>query len=109
MTTEYEYEGGVMIKSITVSEPLWTDADLAEQEALVVYRASLCPCGCGWPRADTTSQEGSGPDFTASRVICRARLAMIETEHAIDDGKHNPAARARLWTTQMHDRERTGA
>jgi hypothetical protein len=103
--TEYEYDGdGKLIRSVTTTEGEWTEVDRAEMFALEEFRSSiLCPCGCGFKAADTLSMEGVGPDFTASRVVCRARLARLETEAAIDDPK-KPApvsARARIWTTSM--------
>lgn len=93
-----------MIRSVMISEPLWTPADLAELEALAVYRATLCPCGCGWTRDDALSDETTGPAFTASRIVCRARLAMIETERAVDAEGRSPMAGARLWSTRKVDR-----
>ena len=87
---------------MTTREPEWTDQDQAEVLALALYRSSLCPCGCGHPAADTRSPEQTGPRFVATRVVCRARLAQLETQRALDDGKP-PAltAAARIWTVDM--------
>lgn len=72
--------------------------------ALAEFRSSiLCPCGCGFKAADTLSMEGVGPDFSASRVVCRARLARLEAAAGVDDPKKAPpvSAGARIWTTVM--------
>lgn len=72
--------------------------------ALEEFRSAiLCPCGCGFLAADTLSMEGVGPDFSSSRVVCRARLARLDAEAAADDPKKPPpvSARARVWTTSM--------
>lgn len=45
--------------------------------ALALYRSTLCPCGCGFPVAETTSHEETGPQFEVSRVRCRARDALL--------------------------------
>ncbi len=68
---------------MTVREPAWTDQDRAEILALAVHREQLCPCGCGQAYADVTSPESDGPQFTASRVVCRARLALAEQQRAV--------------------------
>lgn len=72
--------------------------------ALEEFRSAiLCPCGCGFLAADTLSMEGAGPDFSASRVVCRSRLARLDAEAALDDPKkpQPTSARARVWTTTM--------
>jgi hypothetical protein len=92
---------GRLIRSVTTREPEWTERDQAEVLALALYRASLCPCGCGHQVADTTSHEETGPAFAASRTACRARLAQLEAERAADGGKPSPNAAARLWTIQL--------
>ncbi len=69
--------------------------------ALDLFRALKCPCGCGQDMADTTSDEAGGPQFVASRVICRARLALIEAKRGADDPKNpSPYAGARLWQVE---------
>lgn len=84
---------------MTIREPEWTDLDRSEVLALALYRAHLCPCGCGHQFADTTSHEATGPQFRASRVMCRARAAQLEAERALTDGATaNPDAAARLWS-----------
>lgn len=93
---------GRLVRSTTVAEPEWTEQDRAEILALGLYRSWLCPCGCGHLSEDTTSHEERGPQFTADRTVCRARLALIEAQRALDDGKQPSAtAAARLWHVQM--------
>jgi len=93
-----------VVRTVTTRESRWTEVDRAEMFALEEFRSSiLCPCGCGFKAADTLSMEGVGPSFDATRVVCRARLARLEAEAAVDDPK-KPApvsARARIWTTSM--------
>lgn len=74
--------------------------------ALQEFRAAiLCPCGCGFHAADTFANEKLGPvpTFSATRVVCRARLARLEAAAAVDDPKKPPpvSAQARVWTTTM--------
>lgn len=107
-TTEYEYdEQGRVTRAVATRAGEWTEVDRAEIFALEEYRNGLlCPCGCGFLAADTLSMEGVGPDFSASRVVCRARLAQAEAASAVDDPKKPPpvSARARVWTTVMKKR-----
>jgi hypothetical protein len=92
---------------VTTTEGEWTEVDRAEMFALEEFRSAvLCPCGCGFLAADTLSMEGVGPDFAATRVVCRARLARAEAMAAADDPKKPPpvSAQARIWTTVMKKR-----
>jgi hypothetical protein len=85
---------------VTTREPSWTEQDRAELLALALYRAWLCPCGCGHLSEDSLSDEATGPSFRATRIVCRARLTLIETQRGVDDGKPNPNAAARLWSVE---------
>lgn len=80
---------------MTTREPEWTEQDRAEVLALALFRAELCPCGCGQRYVDTTSPEETGPQFTASRVVCRARLALLEAQKAA--ATDDIIGGARLW------------
>lgn len=63
-----------------------------------MYRASLCPGGCGHPVADTTTHEDDGPEFVATKTVCRACAALLEAQRAVADGRQpSPDAPARLW------------
>ncbi|TDB82941.1 hypothetical protein E1091_18545 [Micromonospora fluostatini] len=85
---------------MTTREPEWTEQDRAEVLALALYRRELCPCGCGHRYADTTSPEATGPRFAAERVVCRARLALMEAQQAAETS--DPAiAGSRLWLVRM--------
>ncbi|AGL13883.1 hypothetical protein [Actinoplanes sp. N902-109] len=90
------------MRSVTIREPVWTEQDRAEILALAAYRDSLCPCGCGLKVEDTTSREQDGPQFRASRVTCRARMALIEAQRAAtqDLDKPSPYIPARLWRVE---------
>jgi hypothetical protein len=90
---------GRLVRSVTTRESAWTEQDRAEILALAVYRSQFCPCGCGQPAEDTTSDEAtSGVSFVVTRATCRARLALLEAQRAADKGKQpSPNAAARLW------------
>lgn len=80
---------------MTTREPEWTEQDRAEVLALALYRAEYCPCGCGQRYEDTTSPEETGPQFVATRVVCRARLALLEAQKAAQT--EDVIGGARLW------------
>lgn len=91
----------MLVRSVTTSEPTWTEQDRAEILALTQYRASLCPCGCGHLLAETTSHEEGGPRFVVTEVACRARLALLENQRAVDAERGSENSPARLWRTEM--------
>ncbi|MFF0823066.1 hypothetical protein ACFYUR_22115 [Micromonospora haikouensis] len=96
MTRHYHDRRGRLVRSVTTREPAWTEQDRAEVIALAYYRRTeLCPCGCGHRYADTTSPEETGPQFVASRVVCRARLALLEAQRAAET--QDIVGGARLW------------
>jgi hypothetical protein len=82
----------VLIRSVTTREPEWTEIDRAEQLALAEYRASFCPCGCGYLTADTTSNWETGPEFDATHITCRARAALVEAQNAEIERKRDTSA-----------------
>jgi hypothetical protein len=84
---------------VTTREPEWTEQDRAEVLALALYRSQRCPCGCGHRYADTTSPEESGPRFVAERVVCRARLALLEAQKAHET--QDIIGGARVWHVQI--------
>lgn len=99
--TEYEYDDGRLVRSVTTSEPRWTEMDRAEALALAMHRDGLCPL-CGKPLAVCTSDEEIGPSFGVLQSTCRASLAIIEKKRALTDGgkKPNPYAEAFLWAAE---------
>jgi hypothetical protein len=88
------------MRSVTTREPSWTEQDRAELLALAMYRSWLCPCGCGHLSEDSLSHEETGPAFVASRIVCRARLSILEAQRDVDGDKPNPNAPARLWIVE---------
>ncbi len=102
--TEHEYdEQGRLIRSITTSEPTWTEEDLAEVMALQEWRDSLCPC-CGLPSAKVNGHEKDAPPIRISRVTCWARKTELETRAAWEKGRTSngqnplpPGDRAIMW------------
>lgn len=88
---------------MTTREPDWTEQDRAEQLALAEYRAALCPCGCGYLYADTTSHWETGPEFDATKTSCRARAALIEAQNAaVDSGKGTPGTW--IWSISKQEK-----
>jgi hypothetical protein len=104
--TEYEYDGGQLVRSVTTREPRFTEQDRAELLALALYRDGLCPL-CGQPLAVCTSPEDGGPSFVPSYRTCRASMERIDVQEAIAE-KHKKTgdryARARLWSTTIRKR-----
>lgn len=96
VTTVYEYRFGRLARSVTTSEPRWTEQDRAEMLALSVYRAELCP-GCGQPLAESTAHYEVGPEYETHRTTCRACAALLEAQRGSADGGTGDA-NARLWT-----------
>jgi hypothetical protein len=87
------------VRAVTTREPEWTEQDLAEYQAWVEYQASLCPCGCGFLKSESTSNHETGPEFAVTYTTCRARAALLEAQRAVADGKGpNPDGPARLFT-----------
>ena len=99
------YEDGLLVRSVTTREPLYTEQDRAELIAYELYLEGLCPL-CGRPLGVCTSHEETGPEFAASYTVCRSTLAKLEQERAITDGgkKPRPNAPAYLWSTTVRKR-----
>ncbi len=98
--TTHEYDGaGRLVRSVTVREPLYTDQDRAELEALAMYRDRLCP-RCGRPIEVCTAPEGR-VDFEVTWQVCQASLALLERQRATYDGKQHPNRDAHLWGTTI--------
>jgi hypothetical protein len=74
----------VLVRAVTVREPLWTEQDRAELLALAEYRAGMCPV-CGGPLDECTSHEASGITFKANRVRCRRRDAVLIAQDGLQN------------------------
>ena len=100
--TEHDYENGVLVRSVTTREPLWTEQDTAEILALGEYRAGLCDC-CGLPKSMTWVHERDAPRFIVSKRYCLARRTLVESQVAFDnDGKDaKPEHRALRWSIRV--------
>lgn len=101
MTTRHVRDRrGRVVRSVTTSEPRWTEQDRAEVLAWRAYQDRLCPL-CGGPREVCTSHEETGPQFKAAvSAVCRVTLAKLELYRGMtDDGKKSlPNERAYLWS-----------
>ncbi|MFC3504802.1 hypothetical protein ACFOOK_28075 [Micromonospora krabiensis] len=97
-TTVYEYDAGRLVRSVTVREPEWSEQDRAWMAALVGYRASLCPCGCGHPAEQTQAHESDGRTFVVPPPVrCRARTALVQAQAQYED---TPQPEALLWSVE---------
>lgn len=99
--TVHEYEQGRLVRSTTTREPEWTEQDRAEMLALAVYRAGLCPNGCGQPLAESTSHYEVGPDYETHRTTCRACAALLEVRRATQDGGTGDSDARLVWVTKQ--------
>jgi hypothetical protein len=82
-----------VIRSVTTSEPEWTDQDRMELLALAHYRDSLCPNGCGQPLEESTSSYEVGPEYDTSSDSCRACAVMDAARRADRDAKKDGGGR----------------
>lgn len=100
LVTDYEYDDGDrLVRSITTSEPVWTEYDQAVALALAQYRDGLCEC-CGLPKAMTLVDEKDAPRFVVSKRYCLARRTLIESQQSFsNNGKETKPAHAALrWS-----------
>lgn len=73
--------------------------DRAEALALTVHREGRCPL-CGRPVEECTADEAAGAaEFVSTYATCRATLAIVEQQRAVNEPKPHPAAAAFLWST----------
>lgn len=100
--TEYEYDGDLLVRSVTTAEPEWTEHDQAVAVALTRYREGLCSC-CGLPQSMTLADEAVAPRFVVSKRYCLARRTLIETQEAFTNrGKDvKPAHSALVWSVRV--------
>lgn len=68
--------------------------------ALVLYRSWLCPLH-GGPLADCTSHDDTGPEFTVSRIRCRAEDARLAAQ---DEAKNTDRPAAVLWSVSKAEK-----
>lgn len=107
--TQYEYEDGRLVRSVTTREPEWTEQDQAEVLALAEYRDSLCSC-CGLPSADVDARlvhERDAPKFVVSKHFCWARRTLAETQAAYfkqHEKNPRPEHAALQWSVRIEKR-----
>jgi len=77
--TSYEYEDGVLVRSVTVSEPRWTDLDRGLLLALLAERADKCS-ECSHPMSLCRDPKRIG-DWEVVQDICHPTLiAQVKAE-----------------------------
>lgn len=85
----------MLVRAVTVREPLYTEADRAELLALGEYRAGICPV-CGGQLVECTSHESTGITFKPSRVRCRRRDAVLIEQASLQNTQRPEAL---VWST----------
>lgn len=95
---------GRLKRSVTTSEPEWTEQDRAEILALAEYRRRLCPLH-GGPLTECTSHEDTGPQFVVGKKRCRAQDAVLTAQAGL---KNTPHPNALLWSVTAKARSGRG-
>lgn len=84
-----------LVRSVTTSEPRWTDQDRAEVLALTLHRSKLCPGGCGQPLDESTAHYEMGPEYEAKSTTCRACFELDVSQKA--KAERSPDGAGRMW------------
>ena len=83
MVTTYEYDDGVLVRSVT--EPEWSELDRGLVLALLAERAETCPM-CGHLMSECRDPKTAG-SWTVTEVICEAsRVAQATAENSKSRG-----------------------
>ncbi len=69
--TVYEYEDGLLVRSVTTHDPAWLDEDLGYAKGHRRNEADRCP-GCGLPLSETTDPEHEGSYEAPPPMRCHA-------------------------------------
>ena len=86
--TRHEYDDGLLVASVTTTEPEYSPLDYAEMQALAIYEASLCP-GCSRPIDICATDYKAERAFVVDTHICMASRSRAVQER-IDDWKNAP-------------------
>jgi hypothetical protein len=91
-----------LVRSVTTSEPRFTERDKAELLALALYRDTLCPA-CGRPLRVCTADEADPRTATyeISWRVCNATRTLLEHQRAAYGDKPHPNRQAHLWGTTI--------
>jgi hypothetical protein len=77
--TMYEYEDGLLVRSVTTAEARWTDTDRGLLLALLAERKDVCP-SCGHPMSVCRDPSTAG-SWTVVQEVCQpTRVAQAEAE-----------------------------
>lgn len=87
---------------MTTREPRWTAQDVAELEALQIYRDGLCPL-CGRPLTVCTADEADprSAQFEVSWQVCGAQRKLEEFKRATYTADNHPNRAAHLLGTTI--------
>ncbi|WP_123661585.1 hypothetical protein [Actinocorallia herbida] len=89
--TTYEYDdGGRLLRSVTETEPLWTDEDRGWAEALAHFEADECK-GCGQPLSESTEASAEGAYDAPLPLRCHACTAVSIQQDAASKNAHPTA------------------
>ncbi|MEU4399784.1 hypothetical protein [Micromonospora orduensis] len=92
-TTTYEYDGGRLVRSVTVREPEWSDQDRAWLAALAAYRAGRCP-SCGGDASVCCSPASDGAFVVPPPTRCHVTTALTIAQAQYQE---SPQPQALLW------------
>lgn len=92
-------EDGNHVRTVTASP--WTEADRALMLAFQLYESSLCPGGCGQPKALAHHPDNDGWYGIAEKVICHACTAL---KRAANEGSKEPVQPVEFHVLE-HDRD----
>jgi hypothetical protein len=95
--TTYEYDDarGRLVRSVTTSDPDWTDEDRELAWALQAYDSQSCP-GCGGHLPDTTAPEREGA-YATSSMLCHRCVAVEGEQHRYRKHPHPLALIVSAW------------
>lgn len=90
---------------MTTRESRWTPRDVAELEALQLYRDGLCPL-CGRPLSVCTADEAKPgtAQFDVSWQVCNAQRRLSEFKRATYKADNYPDREAHLLGTVIRKR-----
>jgi hypothetical protein len=108
--TVYEYDDGLLVRSVTTHDAEWAGEDLGYAKAHRRNEVGKCP-GCGLPLAETTNPDNEGSYEAPPPTRCHACTPLDHPQrgHDCDDTEHQSGDRDRLasWR-RWHGRRAIG-
>jgi len=88
--TVYEYEGDRVVRSVTTTEPEWTDADRGLVLALLAEQRDTCPM-CGHPMSQCRDEKTAG-GWTVIEEVCQPSRVAQAVAHNVAESKKRGVA-----------------